>query len=158
MADRDPDTIKRDIDQARDQLASTVDALAERANPQRLADDAKAKVIAFVTKPPVLMLAGRGGHRGGGAGDPPSAAPADAAAGNGRRGQPVGEGSVGELAVRPRRLQLTTDDRRSDAPRHHGRRPASRSAPPPRHRLLPRFVPGAALQPWCTPGLQLTKP
>ena len=36
MADRDPDTIKRDIDQARDQLAATVDTLAERANPQRL--------------------------------------------------------------------------------------------------------------------------
>jgi len=28
VADRDPDTIKRDIDQARDQLASTVDSLA----------------------------------------------------------------------------------------------------------------------------------
>ncbi|MDX1874104.1 DUF3618 domain-containing protein [Mycolicibacterium sp. 120266] len=54
MADRDPDSIKRDIDQARDQLASTVDLLAERANPQRLADDAKARVLAFVTKPAVL--------------------------------------------------------------------------------------------------------
>ena len=53
--------IKRDIDQARDQLAATVDVLAERANPQRLAEDAKAKVIAFVTKPPVLIsLAGVG--------------------------------------------------------------------------------------------------
>ncbi|CDO06066.1 DUF3618 domain-containing protein [Mycolicibacterium cosmeticum] len=54
MADRDPDSIKRDIDQARDQLASTVDLLAERANPQRLADDAKARVLAFVTKPAVV--------------------------------------------------------------------------------------------------------
>jgi len=61
VADRDPDTIKRDIDQARDQLAATVDVLAERANPQRLAEDAKAKVFAFVTKPPVLVsLAGVG--------------------------------------------------------------------------------------------------
>ncbi|WP_395310766.1 DUF3618 domain-containing protein [Mycobacterium sp. AMU20-3851] len=61
MADRDPEMIKRDIDQARDQLAATVDVLAERANPQRLAEDAKAKVIAFVTKPPVLIsLAGVG--------------------------------------------------------------------------------------------------
>ncbi len=61
MADRDPETIKRDIDQARDQLAATVDILAVRANPQRLADDAKAKVLAFVTKPPVLAsLAGVG--------------------------------------------------------------------------------------------------
>ena len=61
MADRDPEAIKKDIDQARDQLAATVDSLAVRANPQRLADDAKAKVVAFVTKPPVLAsLAGVG--------------------------------------------------------------------------------------------------
>lgn len=54
MADRDPETIKRDIDVARDQLASTVDQLAVRANPQRLADDAKARVLAFVKKPVVI--------------------------------------------------------------------------------------------------------
>ena len=61
MADRDPDTIKRDIDQARDQLASTVDSLAERANPQRIADDVKAGVIRFVKKPAVAAsLAGVG--------------------------------------------------------------------------------------------------
>lgn len=55
MADRDPDNIKQDINQARDQLASTVDALAERANPRRIADDAKAGVVAFVTKPAVAV-------------------------------------------------------------------------------------------------------
>lgn len=61
MADRDPETIKKDIDQARDQLAATVDSLAVRANPQRIADDVKAKVVVFVTKPPVLAtLAGVG--------------------------------------------------------------------------------------------------
>ncbi len=61
MADRDPDIIKRDIDQARDQLASTVDSLAERANPQRIADDVKAGVIRFVKKPAVAVsLAGVG--------------------------------------------------------------------------------------------------
>jgi hypothetical protein len=61
VAERDPDTIKQDIDQARDQLASTVDSLAERANPRRLADDAKARVIGFVKKPAVaLSLAGVG--------------------------------------------------------------------------------------------------
>lgn len=61
MADRDPNTIKQDIDQARDQLASTVDALAERANPRRIADDAKAGVIQFVKKPAVLVsIAGLG--------------------------------------------------------------------------------------------------
>jgi len=51
VADRDPDTIKRDIDQARDQLASTVDSLAQRANPRRVADDVKAGVVRFVKKP-----------------------------------------------------------------------------------------------------------
>jgi len=61
VADRDPETIKRDIDVARDQLASTVDSLAERANPRRLADDLKARVIGFVTKPAVAVsLAGIG--------------------------------------------------------------------------------------------------
>lgn len=59
MAERDPDTIKQEIDQARDQLASTVDSLAERANPRRLADDAKARAIGFVKKPAVaISLAG----------------------------------------------------------------------------------------------------
>jgi hypothetical protein len=53
VADRDPDTIRQEIDQARDQLASTVDSLAERANPRRIADDAKAGLIGFVKKPAV---------------------------------------------------------------------------------------------------------
>ncbi|MEV3906036.1 DUF3618 domain-containing protein [Mycobacterium sp. NPDC050551] len=61
MADRDPDTIKQDIDQARDQLAATVDSLAERANPQRVANDLKAGVIRFVKTPAVAAsLAGVG--------------------------------------------------------------------------------------------------
>ncbi|HEX2284053.1 MAG TPA: DUF3618 domain-containing protein [Mycobacterium sp.] len=61
MADRDPDTIKQEIDQARDQLASTVDSLAERANPRKIADDLKAGVVRFVTKPAVAVsLAGVG--------------------------------------------------------------------------------------------------
>ena len=61
MADRDPDTIKQEIDAARDQLAATVDSLAVRANPRRLADDLKAQVIGFVTKPAVAAsLAGVG--------------------------------------------------------------------------------------------------
>ncbi|GBE65122.1 membrane protein [Mycobacterium sp. MFM001] len=59
MAERDPDTIKQEIDQAREQLASTVDSLAERANPRRIADDAKTRAIAFVKKPAVAVsLAG----------------------------------------------------------------------------------------------------
>ena len=61
MADRDPDTIKRDIDQARDQLAATVDTLAVRANPQRIANDIKAGVVRFLKKPAVAAsLAGIG--------------------------------------------------------------------------------------------------
>jgi hypothetical protein len=61
VADRDPDIIKRDIDQARDQLALTVDSLAERANPHRIANDIKASVVRFVKKPAVTVsLAGVG--------------------------------------------------------------------------------------------------
>ena len=61
MADRDPDKIKQDIDVARDQLASTVDALAERANPARIAEDVKSGVVQFVKKPVVAVsLAGVG--------------------------------------------------------------------------------------------------
>ena len=46
---------------ARDQLASTVDALAERANPSRIADDVKAALVRFVKKPPVaITIAGVG--------------------------------------------------------------------------------------------------
>ncbi|MGZ8801366.1 MAG: DUF3618 domain-containing protein [Mycobacterium sp.] len=59
MADRDPDTIKQEIDQTRDQLALTVDSLAARANPRRVADDLKAGVVRFVKQPPVaISLAG----------------------------------------------------------------------------------------------------
>jgi hypothetical protein len=54
VADRDPETIKQDIDVAREQLAATVDSLAERANPRRLADDLKARAIEFVKKPVVI--------------------------------------------------------------------------------------------------------
>jgi hypothetical protein len=61
VADRDPDTIKQEIDQARDQLASTVDSLAERANPRRIADDVKAGLVRYVKKPAVAFsLAGLG--------------------------------------------------------------------------------------------------
>ena len=61
MADRDPEIIKQDIDHAREQLAVTVDTLAERANPRRIADDAKSGLLRFVKKPAVAMsLAGLG--------------------------------------------------------------------------------------------------
>jgi hypothetical protein len=54
VAERDPDTIKQEIDVARDQLAATVDSLAERANPRRLADDLKARAVEFAKKPVVI--------------------------------------------------------------------------------------------------------
>ncbi len=54
MADRDPEIIKQEIDQARDELAATVDSLAERANPRRLAEDLKARAVEFVKKPVVI--------------------------------------------------------------------------------------------------------
>jgi hypothetical protein len=61
VADRDPEVIKQEIDQARNKLASTVDTLAERANPSRIADDIKAGVMRFVKKPAVaISLAGVG--------------------------------------------------------------------------------------------------
>jgi hypothetical protein len=61
VADRDPDKIKQDIDVARHQLATTVDALAERANPSRIAEDVKAGVLQFVKKPVVAVsIAGLG--------------------------------------------------------------------------------------------------
>lgn len=61
MAERDPDVIKQEIAVARDRLASTVDILAERANPQRVADDLKATALAFLNQPKVkAALAGLG--------------------------------------------------------------------------------------------------
>ena len=61
MTDRDPETIRQDIDQARDQLAVTVDNLAERANPRRIADDVRSGLVRFVKKPPVaISIAGIG--------------------------------------------------------------------------------------------------
>jgi hypothetical protein len=55
VADRDPEVIKQEIDQARDQLAATVDSLSERANPRRIVNDVKVAVIGFLKKPPVTI-------------------------------------------------------------------------------------------------------
>lgn len=61
VAERDPEVIKQEIAQARDRLALTVDSLAERANPQRVADDIKSAVLDFLKKPAVMAaLAGLG--------------------------------------------------------------------------------------------------
>jgi hypothetical protein len=50
---RDPDTIQREIDQARDALAVTLDQLSTKANPQRLVDSAKSNVAATLEQPKV---------------------------------------------------------------------------------------------------------
>ncbi|MBT0568272.1 DUF3618 domain-containing protein [Williamsia sp. CHRR-6] len=50
---RDIDRIERDIARAREELAATLDTLAVRANPQRLADDAGNAVVATLNQPAV---------------------------------------------------------------------------------------------------------
>jgi len=61
VAERDPEVIKQEIAAARDRLAVTVDSLAERANPQRVAEDLKVTALRFVKQPAVAAtLAGVG--------------------------------------------------------------------------------------------------
>lgn len=50
---RDPDTIQREIEQARDALASTLDQLGTKANPKKLVDDAKAGAASTLADPKV---------------------------------------------------------------------------------------------------------
>ncbi|MTD58392.1 DUF3618 domain-containing protein [Amycolatopsis pithecellobii] len=50
---RDPDTIEREIEQAREALASTLDQLGEKADPKKLADSAKTNVRAKLDDPKV---------------------------------------------------------------------------------------------------------
>ncbi|RZQ60060.1 DUF3618 domain-containing protein [Amycolatopsis suaedae] len=50
---RDPDTIEREIEKARDALADTLDQLGTKANPKKLADSAKSSVLATLENPKV---------------------------------------------------------------------------------------------------------
>ncbi|WP_216915377.1 DUF3618 domain-containing protein [Nocardia sp. NBC_01377] len=50
---RDTDRIERDIEEARTRLASTLDELAVRADPQRIAGDTKHMVLAKLNEPKV---------------------------------------------------------------------------------------------------------
>ncbi|GAA4751090.1 DUF3618 domain-containing protein [Gordonia alkaliphila] len=60
MAD-ETQRIEQEIARAREELATTLDQLAERANPQRLADDFKTKALTFLASPPVkFSLIGAG--------------------------------------------------------------------------------------------------
>lgn len=53
---RDPDTIQRDIEQARDALASTLDQLSTKANPKKLVDDATTSVRSKFDDPKVKAV------------------------------------------------------------------------------------------------------
>lgn len=58
---RDPDTIQREIERARDALADSLDALSERASPKRLVDSGKQSLQAKLAEPRVryaLMAVG----------------------------------------------------------------------------------------------------
>jgi len=50
---RDPDTIEREIEKARDALASTLDQLGVKASPKRLAGTAKSSMLAKLEEPRV---------------------------------------------------------------------------------------------------------
>jgi hypothetical protein len=50
---RDPDTIQREIEQARDALAVTLDELSAKASPQKLVDTAKSNVRSTLAQPKV---------------------------------------------------------------------------------------------------------
>ena len=55
---RDPETIQREIEQAREALAGTLDELAERTSPKRLAGVARERAIATATSPAGLAVLG----------------------------------------------------------------------------------------------------
>ncbi len=50
---RDADTIQAEIERARDALAVTVDELTIRANPKRLANESRDKVLSKVQQPQI---------------------------------------------------------------------------------------------------------
>jgi hypothetical protein len=55
---RDPRQIQLEIDAARESLAATLDQLADRTSPKRLAAEGKAKALAFLQSPPGIALVG----------------------------------------------------------------------------------------------------
>ncbi|PPK68957.1 DUF3618 domain-containing protein [Actinokineospora auranticolor] len=50
---RDPDTIQREIEQARDALAATLDQLGAKASPKKLVEDAKVSAKSTLDDPRV---------------------------------------------------------------------------------------------------------
>jgi hypothetical protein len=61
VAERSAAEIRIELDQARVQLASSVDQLADRLAPKRLMDEAKTKLMATATSPVgIAVLSGTG--------------------------------------------------------------------------------------------------
>jgi hypothetical protein len=58
---RDPEQIQREIESSRTELAATLDQLAEKVSPKRLADEAKGSAVAFLQTPVGLALVGGAG-------------------------------------------------------------------------------------------------
>ncbi|MDP8969570.1 MAG: DUF3618 domain-containing protein [Actinomycetota bacterium] len=52
---RDPDDIEREIEQARDALATTLDELGTRANPKRVVESGKASLQTKLDDPNVRL-------------------------------------------------------------------------------------------------------
>jgi hypothetical protein len=55
---RDPETIQREIERSRDALAGTLDQLADRTSPKRLAGVARNRALEFAASPPGLAVLG----------------------------------------------------------------------------------------------------
>ena len=81
MSDRDPDTIQREIEQTRAELADTIDAIADRISPRRAASRGAQAVRHQVSsvlhhgngQGPASVLDAPPGAAGGHAGTPPRA-------------------------------------------------------------------------------------
>jgi hypothetical protein len=55
---RNPDQIQRDIEATRTQLAGTLDELAERVSPKRLAGQARDRAVEFLQTPAGMAVLG----------------------------------------------------------------------------------------------------
>jgi hypothetical protein len=56
VAERDAAEVQREIEEARASLASTVDQLAERTSPKRIANDAKKNLVAQARTPQGIAI------------------------------------------------------------------------------------------------------
>jgi Protein of unknown function (DUF3618) len=55
---RNPDQIQREIEATRTQLAGTLDTLAERVSPKRLAGQARERAVEFLQTPAGMAVVG----------------------------------------------------------------------------------------------------